>query len=143
MEDEKIAGDRSALLIFFFLPFWKWVDISNRALEQITVITLFLMVVRKRGKKWRWNLRSRQMISRNNYPSLCDFFDRKKQISIIKYFSFSLNFCPLHFLPLLTFSSSFPFPSLSLSVAQSRILLTFSSFSRHPYHRASPLSTPI
>lgn len=82
VEDEKIAGDRSALLIFS-LPFWKWVDISNRALEQITVITLFLMVVRKRRKKWIWNLRSRQMISMNNYSSLCDILIEKNYFLLL------------------------------------------------------------
>lgn len=60
---EKIAGDRSVLLIFS-PSLLEWVDIWNRALEQIMVISLFLIVVRgKESRKRRREDERRQTLN--------------------------------------------------------------------------------
>lgn len=95
VRDEKIAYDRSVLLTFFSLPFWKWAEIWNDAFEQITVITLFLIVVRKTG--WKEEKRGKK----SQKQRLCLWIiithvykgsdkTRREYLFIFKYFS-SLN----------------------------------------------------
>lgn len=85
MGDEKIAHDRSALLTFFPLfLFGNGRRFERMLLEQITVITLFLIVVRKMGWEEKKGggektSKTREIMSANNNPGLEKFNKTRRQ----------------------------------------------------------------